>query len=316
MDIIVDVHSHFYPKAFAQKLQEIGTLNLQGNTAILTWEGRKSAAGIGIVNIEAKLKEIKRMDNHVYSILSVPNPWTYFIRDKKEEIEIAKKCNEEISSIMRSYPSYFGGFATLPLNDIEASMEEAERAIKELNLQGFVIGTGINSSTIADDKYKELLDLISRLGKPILLHPGTLKTEENEGVLSVIASFPFETTYVILKMIKNWRDGIKIIAPHGGGFIPYQLGRVNLLKEIFNYTEDKPWNIIKKGVYFDSVLYREEELSFLVESVGKERVLFGTDHPFTVSNPSLMMNNVNKMDREIQDYIMFKNALEIIKIHL
>ncbi|WP_054839035.1 hypothetical protein [Sulfuracidifex metallicus] len=64
------------------------------------------------------------------------------------------------------------------------------------------------------------------------------------------------------------------------------------------------------------MLYREEELSFLVGSVGKERVLFGTDHPFTVSNPSLMMNNVNKIDHEIRDYIMFKNALEIIKIHL
>ncbi|WP_373469051.1 amidohydrolase family protein [Acidianus infernus] len=110
----------------------------------------------------------------MYSVLSVPNPWTYFINDKKEEVEVAKECNNELASIMEKFPETFRAFATLPLSDVESSIEEAERAVKELGLLGFVIGTGIKGKTIADKEFHELVKFLEKLGKPIFIHPGTL----------------------------------------------------------------------------------------------------------------------------------------------
>lgn len=62
------------------------------------------------------------------------------------------------------------------------------------------------------------------------------------------------------------------------------MGRINLLKDVFNITKFRPEDYIRSQLYFDSVLYREEEINFLINTVDIDRVVFGIDHPFTVSD--------------------------------
>ncbi|MEJ2776225.1 amidohydrolase family protein [Sulfolobaceae archaeon RB850M] len=309
-EIVVDIHTHYYPKSLTNKLIELNMLQILGDKVILKWSNRKSLASLSLLDIESKLKELNRLNVHIYSVISIPNPWTYFMK-KEEEVKIVRECNNELSYITSKYPEHLGAFATLPLNDPEASIEEAERAIKDLGLQGFVIGTGINGKIIADDVYTELLKYLEKLGKPIFIHPGTLIVSDNEDVMSVIVSFPFETTYAILKLIQKGYK-LKIIAPHGGGFIPYQLGRINLLKDVFALMNFRPQDIILDQVYFDTVLYREEELNFLVSSVGLDRVLFGTDHPFSVSVPQLFLSLAKRFGKKI----LSENAIKLLGLKI
>jgi len=304
----IDLHSHYYPKPLVKKLMDYGILRVNEERVILTWSGRRSEARKSIINIEEKKREVEFFN--IYSVLSVPNPWTYFISDKKEEVEVAKECNNELASIMEKFPETFGAFATLPLSDVETSIEEAERAVKELGLLGFVIGTGIKGKTIADEGFYELVKFLEKLGKPIFIHPGTLFVSDFEDVISVIASFPFETTFVLLKIMEKGYN-LKIIVPHGGGFIPYQLGRINLLKDVFNITKFRPEDYILSQLYFDSVLYREEEINFLINTIGIDRVVFGTDHPFTVSDIKKFLLFTEKYGRKI----LIDNALRLINLH-
>lgn len=304
----IDLHSHYYPKPLVKKLMDYGILHVSEERVILTWSGRRSEARKSVINIEEKKREVEFFN--IYSVLSVPNPWTYFINDKKEEVEVAKECNNELASIMEKFPETFGAFATLPLNDVESSIEEAERAVKELGLLGFVIGTGIKGKTIADEEFYELVKFLEKLGRPIFIHPGTLFVSDFEDVISVIASFPFETTFVLLKIMEKGYN-LKIIVPHGGGFIPYQLGRINLLKDVFNITKFRPEDYILSQLYFDSVLYREEEINFLINTVGIDRVVFGTDHPFTVSNIKKSLSFTKKYGRKI----LIDNALRLLNLH-
>ncbi|BCU71661.1 amidohydrolase family protein [Stygiolobus caldivivus] len=303
--LAIDLHSHYYPRPLAKKLIESGVLNVKDEKIILTWNGRRSEATRSIIDIEDKKKELDKFQ--IYAVLSVPNPWTYFISDAREEVKIAKECNDELAFLSRKFPDTFGALATLPLGDIQGSIEEAERAVKELGLLGFIIGTGIKGKTIADEDFYELVKFLEKLGKPIFIHPGTLFISNFEDVISVIASFPFETTYVLLKIIQKGYN-LKIIVPHGGGFIPYQLGRINLLKEVFNITEFKPEDYILNHLYFDSVLYKDSEVNFLVNTVGLDKVVFGTDHPFTVSQIEKSLSFMKKYGKRV----LIDNAIQLL----
>jgi len=142
---------------------------------------------------------------------------------------VVRKANDELSEIVRKNEGLFGGLAMLPTSDVEASAEEAERAIKELNLHGFVVGTGMANRMLEDGRMGELLKVVEKLGRPIFLHPGTLPLDKvlNEGPAAVGVSFVFETTYVLVRMALQGllRDyDVKVICPHGGGFHPLSAG--------------------------------------------------------------------------------------------
>ncbi|QGA68977.1 amidohydrolase family protein [Sulfolobus sp. E11-6] len=316
---IIDIHSHFYPKVYIDALNRKGLVRYEENKIVITWGRRVSPADSRLLDIEKKLQDIKRLRREVFSLLSLSAPWTYIL-PKEDEIIVARQVNEEVAKIVSKYPEYFGGLATLPLNDVNASIEEAERAVKELGLNGFIIGTGIGNKTIADDEYRPLLKKISQLGKPIFIHPGTLPLDRvlDEGVEAILTSFIFETTYVITKLALKGilRDyGVAIIVPHGGGFIPYQLGRIELGYESYNLGKLNPSKDLKEFVYYDTVIYTKESLELLIKVIGEDHIVFGTDHPFPVAKPELFLQLIDEVvkNNNIKEKILMYNANKIFK---
>ncbi|WP_338603146.1 amidohydrolase family protein [Sulfolobus tengchongensis] len=252
--------------------------------------------------------------------MSLSAPWTYVL-PKEEEIIIARQVNDEIAKIVNKYPENFGGLATLPLNDVDASIIEAERAIKDLGLHGFIIGTGIGDKTIANKEYIPLLKKISQLGKPILIHPGTMPLDVilNEGVEAIVTSFIFETSYVVAKLAleRILRDyNLTVIMPHGGGFIPYQIGRLDVGYSSYNMSKIKPSDDLKEFVYYDTVIYTKESLELLYKVVGEDHILFGTDHPFPISKQELFLNLIEEVfkDNNVKEKIFNKNSKRIFKL--
>ncbi|MCH4815842.1 MAG: amidohydrolase family protein [Saccharolobus sp.] len=317
---IIDVHSHFYPKVYIEILNKKGFIKYEENKIIINWGKRISPADFRLIDIEGKLQDLKKLKYELFSLLSLSAPWTYIL-PREDEIIIAKQVNDEIAKIVNKYPEYFGGLATLPLNDVNASIEEAERTIKELGLNGFIVGTGIGNKTIADDEYRPLLKKISQLGKPIFIHPGTLPLDMilNEGVEAILTSFIFETTYVITKLALTGilRDyGLTVIIPHGGGFIPYQIGRIDLGSASYSLGKFKPSDDLKEFVYYDTVIYTKESLELLIKVIGEDHIVFGTDHPFPVSKPELFLKLIEDVikNNNTKEKIWRTNANNIFKL--
>jgi len=112
---------------------------------------------------------------------------------------------------------------------------------------------------------------------------------------------------------------LNIIIPHGGGFIPYQLGRFDLATMDLATTgkgETKPSEDLKEFVYYDTVIYTRESLEFLIKVMGEDHVVFGTDHPFPVSKPELFLRIVEEVakDDKVKEKIYNKNAKKIFKM--
>ncbi|EHP70283.1 putative TIM-barrel fold metal-dependent hydrolase [Metallosphaera yellowstonensis MK1] len=316
---IVDVHSHFYPKTYVDKLMRRGFAETREGQVILKWGRRGSPASISAVNLEEKVKEVKKFSPNSLSLLSVSAPWGEVL-PRGEELGVVRKANDELSEIVRKNEGLFGGLAMLPTSDVEASAEEAERAIKELNLHGFVVGTGMANRMLEDGRMGELLKVVEKLGRPIFLHPGTLPLDKvlNEGPAAVGVSFVFETTYVLVRMALQGllRDyDVKVICPHGGGFIPYQLGRADLVKSAYDQSLQLPSQYLRRNVFYDTVMYTEESLRFLVEVMGEDQVVFGTDHPFPVSRRELFLGFVQKLYQgSTREKILRENAMGLFGI--
>jgi predicted TIM-barrel fold metal-dependent hydrolase len=318
---IIDVHTHYYPRSYVKVLEKYGFLKIVDcENILLQWsKSRKTITRILLIDIEKRLKYMQKFNFNLIQVLSIAPPFTYFLREN-DEIEVVKKINNEIFEIINKFPEYFKGFAALPLNvnDINSSIEEAERAIKDLGLNGYVIGTGINNRIIDDEKYKPLLEFISKSRRPIFIHPGTIKLDEiidESNRITNLLSFPFETSYIALRLILSGLLDIldlKLILPHGGGFLPYQFSRFDkdydINKELKEKIKMKPSHYLRR-MYYDSVIYNGVTLKYLINVVGISQILFGSDFPFMGREPAeikALIENCGLSEEELYK-IFYKN---------
>ncbi|AOL17443.1 hypothetical protein BFU36_12785 [Sulfolobus sp. A20] len=316
--VVVDVHSHFYPKTYVETLSKKGIITINGDKVMFKWGSNRSAfMDISGINLEKKIQYLKKLPYKFYSLLSISAPWTYTLKGK-EEVRLVKECNNEYQKIVEKYGEYFGGLATLPMSDVNEAIEEADRAISDLGLHGFVIGTGVSEDgkTIADEEYKPLLERISKLDRPVFLHPGTLPLDKilKEELMAPIVSFPFETTYTITRLAisnKLREYNLKIVIPHGGGFVPYQIGRIDLLSND-QVTIKKD---LLKYVYYDTIMYTRDSLDFLYKTVGSDHIVFGTDHPFFVSRPLDFLKYIEDTITE-KEKVFYENAKKLFNLKI
>ncbi|WP_338603081.1 amidohydrolase family protein [Sulfolobus tengchongensis] len=326
--LIIDVHSHIYTKSYVNVLEKYGMLSILSDDVVRIGKGKRTALiGKAIIDMEKRLKEIEKFGFTTYQILSISRPWTYFLPEQ-EEIKIARSINNEIADIVNKYPYMFGGLATLPLNsDINYSIEEAERAIKDLGLNGFIIGTGIGDETIDSPKFEPLLEVISKLDVPLFIHPGSMPLDKviNEDYRTgELVNYLFETTHVLSRIILSGildRYKLKIVAAHGGGYITYQFGRLDRGYEIYpdirGRIKRKPSEYLKE-IYYDSIVFSKEALDHLIKFAGNDHVMFGTDYPFKISDPVGMKNTLESLNLTEDELglIYEKNAKKIYKLRL
>ncbi len=216
-----------------------------------------------------------------------PRPYTMMHSEKPEKIVhwYCRAVNDAISMVIANEPDRFRGIAGLPqCSGISPTntFEEIDRCIEELGFEGVMVnpdpGEGEYASPPMGDEYwYPLYDKLEKKDVPILVHPSTCKnpresfhnhfiTEESIAILSLIKSPVFENF-----------PSLKIIISHGGGSIPYQVGRWRSQMRGPNDTETFDERL--KQLYFDTALYNKESLELLFKIVGPERCLFGTERP-------------------------------------
>ncbi|QGA69016.1 amidohydrolase family protein [Sulfolobus sp. E11-6] len=326
--VIIDVHSHIYTKSYANILEKYGMLSKVSDDTIRIGKGKRtSLIDSAIIDIDKRIEKMKKFGFTTYQILSISRPWTYFLPEQ-EEIKAVRSINNEIAEIVNKYPYTFGGLGTLPLNsDIRYSIEEAERAIKELGLNGFIIGTGIGDMTIDFPKFEPLYEVIYKLDVPIFLHPGSMPLDRVIGEdyrTGELVNYLFETTHVLSRIVLSGlldKYKLKIVAAHGGGYITYQFGRLDRGYEVYPDIREKirkkPSEYLKE-IYYDSIVFSKEALEHLIRFAGKEHVMFGTDYPFKISDPIGMKKLLDSLDlaEDELESIYMKNAKKLYKIKL
>jgi aminocarboxymuconate-semialdehyde decarboxylase len=235
---------------------------------------------------EAKLAAMRARGVDV-SIVSL-TPHLFIYADEHDPVGFARKANDELGAFVEA-DQRLHGLATLPIGHPDAAAAELRRAVVELGFRGAIIGTGLSVELPLDRLGLDpLFAVAAELGVPLLVHPfysGVVTSPEF--FLNNSLGVPFDSAWSVARLIASGaldqHPGLKLVVPHGGGALPYLLGRLDNAwhrrAELYEHAAKAPSAYLNQ-LWFDSILHSAGALSFLAKQVGAERVLLGTDSPY------------------------------------
>jgi predicted TIM-barrel fold metal-dependent hydrolase len=258
----------------------------------------------------------------VLQMLTVANvPLEKFV-SPKEAIELARMANDELADLVLKYPDkFFGAVACLPMNDLDAALEEVDRAITQLRLKGIQLYCRINGEPLDAPKFKPLYEKMARYDLPIWIHPTTNEKLDND---IGIFSWPFETTSAMLRLVKSGvfaeYPNIKFIVHHAGAMVPFFAERIRWVMSL----APQPYPNIHehfRRFYGDTAVYgHTPALMCAYDFFGADHLLFGTDAPLgprwgMVEDTIASIERMAIPDAD-KEKILKKNAVDLLKLAL
>jgi aminocarboxymuconate-semialdehyde decarboxylase len=237
---------------------------------------------------------------------------------------IAADCNDEVAEMVRDRPGRFRGLGTLPLQDIELTIREMERSIGELGLRGFMIDDHVNGLTYDDPTFEPFWATAARLNAFIFVHQGrptsvTYRIRDYflPNSIGNLVDRTITFSALVYGGVMDRHPGLTVCLGHAGGYVPYAVDRLDKGWSAFpdsrGATLDRPSTYLRR-FYYDTVTYTDRNLRFLVDMVGADRVVFGTDWPapMAVDDPVRRIETSDSLDDTERALILRDNAARVL----
>ncbi|MEK4365745.1 amidohydrolase family protein [Paenibacillus sp. FSL M8-0212] len=265
---VIDVHHHIISKEMQRKQRELG---MEIPSFMPKWTPEIGMQKMDVGDIS-------------FSFLSAPSDLTFI--DQSSANTLARKMNEELASYAQLHPERYGAFATLPLPDPAAAMEETLYALDVLGMDGVAMLTSYQGKYLSHPDYTELLTELDRRSAVVFLHP-ILIPQKIAGLSPALLEGTFDTTRAVTTMavhrIFDQYPSIQFILPHTGGMVPYIKWRIALAAigqdsiQVETTPEQFQAEIAKLDhLYYDSTL----NLGTIQKLIAPDRILFGADIPW------------------------------------
>lgn len=292
--MIIDAYNHVLPKKYQDTLDKKVTGRDQSLPSS-NWPKIVTP----LMDLEARFRIMDAFDGYI-QVISIAAPPVYSIAPPPVAIELARIANDELALLVQKYPERFAaGIATLPMNDPEAAVAEAERAIRDLRLRGVEIFTDIGGKPLDSPEFMPLYEKMAEFGRPIFIHPrGLMSTPDYEGEefskyrLWTKLGWPYATAKAVCRLVYSGVlerfPGLKVVTHHCGGLIPYLVGRLDWADDTNEMLFGQRDIFLKEHalVYFRRIFY-DTAVSGNVGAlqcaryvIGLDQMLFGTDVPF------------------------------------
>ena len=203
---------------------------------------------------------------------------------------LARRCNEFSAELVHRRPDRFGGFACLPLPDVDASLEELSYALDVLGLDGFVLFTNSNGVYLGDPALERVFEELERRKTIVYVHPNPSPdaVAHSLGLPDNLLDFPTDTNRAVAQMHYTNRfartPNVKHIFSHAGGSIPYLAGRFAIIDEMgFIAGGEQRGTAAEmfRRIYWDTALAGSDPVLRMLRNVaGINQVLYGTDFPY------------------------------------
>jgi predicted TIM-barrel fold metal-dependent hydrolase len=286
----IDVHAHCqFPEARA--LLGASAAAVQAPTLLVDGRPLTDVAAKAFIEIDKRLAamDAQAVDMEMLSI----NPFWYG-SERDLAGQIVKLQNEKLAELCGSKPDRFAAFASLTLQAPDLAVQELETAVKKQGLKGAAIGGTVNGEAFSDPKFHPVWAKAEELGVPLFIHPQGIpelaQKLAGNGWLTNAVGYPLETTIALSHLIFEGTfdrfSKLKVIAAHGGGFLPSYADRsdhaclVSPMSCNPNIQLAKAPTEYLKQIYFDSLIFTPEAIRHLVAQVGAGQVLLGSDCPY------------------------------------
>ena len=290
----IDLHNHVIPPtiidAITRSPDRYGTkIEIRDGKRYFNVHGPTAELKSAFYDVDAKVEWMDRVGMDVAGI-SVAPPIFFYWLSPEIGLEAARLANDGIAQMVAQRPDRLRGLAHLPMQDPDAAITELERVVREHKFKGVELATSIENDSLAHPKFRKVLKAIEQSGCFIFTHPYHCLARGailDDYYLNNFVGFPLDTTLMVAHLMFSGAleelKRLRILLAHGGGYVPYQIGRFahghRVRPEPKKNTQTSPRDLLRR-FYFDALTHDPQAARHLINIVGQDRVVIGTDHPF------------------------------------
>jgi aminocarboxymuconate-semialdehyde decarboxylase len=293
---VIDFHAHVLePQVLARTLPNsvFGAFGARPEAARPEPGSRMALAHERMLDVGLRLADMdeRGVDVQVLSSSTVMQYTAW--ADPELQLELEQRVNDAIAELCRSYPDRFVGSFTLPLRDVDLAVGETERAVRELGLRVANLPAAVDGSYLGAPRFRPVWQAFRDLDVVAFVHPDGIRDPWFlEYALWNSLGQSIEESKVmaslILEGVLEDLPELRIVVAHGGGFLPHYFGR---LDRNFRNRPGTATNIGKlpseylRAFHLDTCVYDPAVLSVLLERLGPDRLVLGTDYPVGDPDP-------------------------------
>ena len=316
----IDIHAHITPEAYIAASrkgeawhgiapQSISNMSYNPRT---TWTPQERIADMNSLGVDVQ-------------VLSTNASFYNYDMDASVVAAMARDCNDYVAQLTKDHPDRFSGFATLPMQDVAASIAELERSMN-MGLKGAMIGDHVNGKTFDEPEFMPLWKSAEASGAVMLIHQGgdTIVSPRSNryhlpNTIGNLADRAVTFASFVFGGVMDACPGLRICLCHGGGYTCYGIGRMDrgwqVRREARAHITQPPSTYLNK-FYYDCLTHSEEALRYLIDSVGIDRVVFGTDWPFDMATdwPVSDILRMESLTMEEKEAILHGNLERLLGI--
>ena len=256
-----------------------------------------------------------------------PSPTQYYYwADPDLARDVVRTVNEHIAAECARHPDRLAGLGSVALQHPALAAAQLTHAVKTLGLKGVEISASVNGLELADASLEPFWARASELGALVFIHPlGTSLGERvNRHYLANTIGQPLETTVALSELIfggvLDRHPGLKLVAAHGGGYLPAYFGRsdhAHRVRPEARGMQHAPRDYLRR-IWFDTLVYEPEIVRHLIDVVGASQLVVGTDYPFDMGHydPRALLDAVPGLGEADRDRILGGNARALLGLPL
>jgi len=329
----IDIHAHLVPRSLWEAAE-----------AGAEWYGFRHEPGDGVGSVmgagkrnvftspkvrftpEQRLQDMDAQGVDV-QVISIHTPLFGYHLDPARGRALARDVNDEIAGMTRQWPRRFAGLATLPVQDVKAAIDELERAVTVLGLKGAELDTVVNGENWDEPKFLPLFKAAEAMGAVLFFHPQPqhnfmMERTTRYGLfnsLGVIVEDAIVVAILIFGGVLDACPDLKVCIAHGGGPACFAMGRLDRGWQVRTQARQhiqQPPSAYQRRLYYDSVTGNEAALRFLLDQVGADRVVLGSDWPFVPWDPSPVawVQGLKTLTPEEKERILWRNLESLLKL--
>jgi aminocarboxymuconate-semialdehyde decarboxylase len=327
----IDIHAHVLPQCFWRAVDAgrdwYGT-RFEADSGATVTDGKQSRIPMAKVRFtpEERLADMDAEGTDV-QVVSLHTPLFSYHLEAAQGRQLARDVNDEISGMVRQWPRRFAGLATLPVQDVPLAIDELERAVHVLGLKGAELDTVVNDANWDEPRFLPLFQAAEAMGAVLFFHPQphhnlVMARTTRYGLansIGVIAEDALIAATLILGGILEACPDLKVCIAHGAGPACFGMGRLDRGWQVRTEARQHiltPPSAYRRRLYYDCLTNSETALRFLIDRVGADRVVLGSDWPFVPwdPSPSGWVQNLQSLTQEEKDKILWKNLEQLLAL--
>jgi len=275
-----------------------------------------------LLNLDQRLSDMDEMGVDIQLVSPSPTQYYYWADPELAEA-IVTQINDDLVELITRAPERLIGLGTVSMQHPPQAARQLRTLMQSLGLKGVQICASVNDLELSDPSFDPFWEAACELGAIIFIHPlgSSLGARLNKFYLSNIISQPIETTialsHLIFGGVLDRNPDLKILAAHGGGYLPFYPGRSmhgHAVRPEAQKMRKAPETYLKR-IWFDNLVYDADQLASLIKRVGINQVVLGTDYPFDMGDYrcASFIEQIDSLSDSDRRQILSENARRLLE---